>query len=68
MFHMGHRILKPIDYAKRGGFIIVASAISSGAKSVQPDLPGIPNYVDIMSMFPMRTRKVALCYSGSKRV
>ena len=44
---MGHGVLKPIDYAKRGGFIIVGSAISSGAKSVQPDLPCILNYVDV---------------------
>jgi hypothetical protein len=44
---MGHRILKPKDYAKRGGFIVVGSAISSGAKSVQPDLRCISNYVDV---------------------
>ena len=44
---MGHGILKPNDYAKRRGFIIVDSAISSGEKSVQPDCPCIPNYVDV---------------------
>ena len=44
---MGHGILEPNDHAKRRGFIIGGSAISSGAKSVQPDLPCIPNYVDV---------------------